>query len=393
MTGGRATVDASTPGVADSVAALVDLIVSVGGAVHPRMRVVERNGSLSVHLEGDDDGLPLIRLPESLLVPVDGLDWDSDPGRIAVVRGRTALPGEQQRALDLMLDVYNRTGKAAWARRHLPGCSMPGNEAVFAAVQRAAPRFGTGRESVAEVFISSRTLHHRPLPDGPGVRVLMPVVDFLDHHRGGASFRVVDGVMALAVVRPEEPTSCRVAYGGRRSPLDTVLHFGFVDTSARHARSLGLTVDHPHSPIAGVVVVEGRPHRAVSPLDPPNISVETGRLHLSHLTFDVAHPDRIVGMLALGLAGVSRRGDLTVADPAAAARWLVGEVARRNVLELDAIAAVITAAGDDGLDVSQVRAQSDVEGESWPPPSWGTVVEGLAHHRDLILEAAAAVGS
>lgn len=392
MTNGRTTVDASTPGVADSVAGLLDLIVSAGGTVHPKMRVVERSGSFSVHLEGEDHDLPLIRLPESLLIPVDDLDWDRDPGRIAVIGGRAALHADQQQALDLMLDVYNRTGKAAWARRHLPGCSMPGNEAVRAAVQRAAPRFGVGDHSVAEVFIASRVLRLNAERRDPGHRVLMPVVDFLDHHRRGASFRVVDGAMVIAVVRPEDPTSCRAAYGARRSPLDTVLHFGFVDTSAGHARSLGLTVDHPARPIGGVVTVEGRSLRAVSPLDPPVISVEEGRLQLSHLTFDVAHPDRIVGMLTLGLAGVSRRGDLTVADPAEAARWLVVEVARRNAVELDAIAAVITAAGARGPEGSPGGLEAGVEEEPWPPPAWGTVVEGLAYQRDLILEAAAAVG-
>lgn len=392
MTDGGALVDASTPGVADSVAWLVDLVVAAGGAVHPQMRVVERHGSLSVHLEGDDD-LLLIRLPESLLVPVDDLVWDSDPGRIAVVGGRTALRADQQRALDLMLDVYNRTGKADWARRHLPGCSLPTNEAVLAAVQRAAPRFDVGDGPVAEVFIGSRVLRLGADRRGPGRRVLMPLVDFLDHHRGGAPYRVVDGAMTIPVVRPDDPTSCRVTYGPRRSPLDTALHFGFVDASALHARSMEITVDHPHSPIGGVVVVEGRSLRAVSPLDPPEVSVEEGRLHLSHLTFDVAHPDRMVGLLTLGLAGVSRRGDLTVADPAAAARWLVAEVARRNAVELDAIAAVMTAAGAPGLNASEAGAPTDSEVDTWPPPAWGTVVEALAYQRDLIVEAAAAAGA
>lgn len=391
MTDGRATVDASTPGVAESIAALVDLVVEAGGTVHPQMRVVERAGALSVHLQGDDDGQPLVRLPELLLVPVDDLGWDSDPGRIAVTRGRAALGADQLRALDLMLDVYNRTGKAGWAQRHLPGCSLPRNGAALAAVQRAVPEFAE-RTSVAEIFIGSRIYSHRTTPEGPTSNVLMPIVDYLDHHRRGAPLRVVDGVMVIGVRRPDDPTSCRVTYGPRRSPLDTALHYGFVDSTATHARSLGVTVDEVDGPIGGAVVVEGQPRRALSPLDPPDISVEGGQLHLSHLTFDVTHPDRIVGILALGLIAVARRSALTVADPEVAARWLVGEVARRNVGLLDQLASDLIAAGGAGAD-GVMDDTTGAAGELWPPPSWGTVAEGLAYQRNLIVEAAAAVGA
>ena len=45
----------------------------------------------------------------------------------------------------------------------------------------------------------------------------------------------------------------------------------------------------------------------VSSLDPPQVTIEPGRLSLSHVTFDAAHPERILAVLQLAVAAYLAR--------------------------------------------------------------------------------------
>ena len=58
-----------------------------GAEVHPRLEVVERDGQMSIHADAAD-GDTLIRLPEDLLVPVDGMTWDVSDDRLSIVQPR-----------------------------------------------------------------------------------------------------------------------------------------------------------------------------------------------------------------------------------------------------------------------------------------------------------------
>lgn len=377
MSDSAVAIAASTPGVADHIGHLVELVLAAGGSIHPRARFVEQDGELSVHLDGDPADLPLLVVPESLLVPVDGIDWDPDPDRIAVRSGAADLSDPQRSALEAMLGLYEATGKPAWAQRSLPGCSLPHDPVALAAVTEVQPGFGSRASSVAEVFIASRVYRHEPQADGAPHPVLMPLVDLVDHHRNGAPLRVLDGAMVIGVVRAAATTACRVTYGPRRSPLSTALHFGFLDSSSVHAPSVGFTVDASASPLGVSIVVEGRRLRARSAFDPPHIDLDAGGIRLSHLTFDVEHPGRLPAIVALGLAGVARRGGFPVPEPDAAARWLLDEAARRNAAALDGIVAALDAprGSDDSLEGSA------------PPRSWAVVAEAARVQRSLITAA------
>lgn len=377
MNASAVAIAASTPGVAEHIDHLAELVLAAGGSVHPRARFVEQDGELSVHLDGDPADLPLLVVPESLLVPVDGIDWDPDPDRIAVRSGDAGLSEVQRSALEAMLGLYEVTGKPVWAQRSLPGCSLPQDPVALAAVTEVQPGFGSRGSSVAEVFIDSRVFHHQLGADGGSQRVLMPLVDLVDHHRSGAPLRVVDGAMTIGVVRAAAGTACWVTYGPRRSPLSMALHFGFVDASAVHAPSVGFTVDAADSPLGVAIAVEGRRLRPRSGFDPPHIDLDAEGIRLSHLTFDVEHPGRLPAIVALGLAGVGRRSGLAVPEPDAAARWLLDEAARRNAAALDGIVAALDAP----------RGSDDPLEGSAPPRSWAVVSEAARVQRSLITAA------
>ena len=377
MNDSSVAITASTPGVADHIEHLVELVLAAGGSVHPRARFVEQDGELSVHLDGDPADLPLLVVPESLLVPVDGIDWDPDPGRITVRSGGGDLSDVQWSALEAMLGLYEATGKPAWAQRSLPGCSLPEDPVALAAVTEVRPGFGSRGSSVAEVFMDSRVFRHRPEADGGSQLVLMPLVDLVDHHRGGAPLLVRNGAMTIGAVRATGATACSVSYGPRRSPLSMALHFGFVDHSSVHAPSVGFSVDAAASPIGVSIVVEGRQLRARSAFDPPDLDLGAEGIRLSHLTFDVEHPGRLPAVVALGFAGVARRSGIAIPEPEVTSRWLLVEAAQRNAAALDGIVGALDA--PRGLDQGP--------GGLAPPPSWAVVSEAARLQRSLITAA------
>ena len=364
MSRAPASVDATTPGVADLVGALVDLVVEDGGTVHPNLRFVERGGAMGVEFEGEAGERPLFEVPEGLLVPVDAVQWDPGPEQIAVAVDDPGLSAAQRQALELMVALYECTGKARWAATALPECWLPHDADALSVVRTVVPGFAGVPHNVAEVFVASRVLRvgRREQVER---RVLMPLVDLLDHHRTGAPLVVADGTLRIPVVRIGDAPTCFASYGSRRSPLDTALHFGFTDTSAVHARSIAVDLAPPVG-VTGLdaVVVQGRHALAVSRFDPPRVALEDGRLVLSHLTFDVAHPDRAPAMLALAFAGIGRQG-VGVPDPHEAAIDVVRRAAAANATVLDAAASALD--GADG------------------PPSRAVVVEALRLQREIVV--------
>lgn len=328
-------IDASSPAVESALRELVELAVSAGVEVHPDMRLREHDGHMSIHADASDGEL-LIRLPQHLLVPMDGAVWDVVDDRLVITQHAAAATSEQRELAEAIARVYDVTDKVEWAMTSLPRAALRDSPEAVEAIRSIRPDFGARSAPVADAFLQTRVLRWPVDPersDAEHGRFLMPIVDLINHHAQGASWRRMDDVLSIAVAHATGDSECLVRYRARQDPLDVALGYGFVDDSCTLVRSVPATVE-----VHGLGVVEVAAHRveARTALDPPTVEIEAGRLRLSHVTFDADHPDRLAGMLRLAVAAfIARQGSASACDASTATSTLVESLLDANLIDLE----------------------------------------------------------
>jgi hypothetical protein len=306
-----ASVDVETAALTPILNEMLDLVRQGGGVVHANARIQERGGQFSVHADGPPgDDEPLFFLPSPVLVPVGGVKWDERADLLAVRAVPEGLSALQVRLLELQVELYNAVGKAPWARKQLPALVVSDHPDLLEAVRAVRPGFRDKARSVAEVFIGSRVFDYDAAEDlGPGssTEVLMPLIDFLNHHPMGSRFQVDASGIRVDMVRPVAASQCFVRYGNRRGVLNLALSYGFLDRHNPWAASTRLEVVVPG---IGRVCVEGLallPNQAV---DAPRIEFRADGVVLSHVTVNRSRPEESRVVLRLGLLGAARRRGL-----------------------------------------------------------------------------------
>jgi hypothetical protein len=273
--------------------------------------VRERRGHLSV-VSDVAAGEPLVRVPEALLVPVETTTWHVDGDTLSIDRHDRTASALQRELAALLVEVYNATGKVEWARSTLPTIALGDVPEAMHMIRVLRPSVGEQWQDLATALIDTRAIR---LPSArcegdrlrKGRRVLMPLIDLLDHHRHGAPYMVTEGLVSISAAHPTGNSACFARYGPRRDPVDLALAYGFADQTAVFARSIAAELDVPG---VGPVRVEGRRPPPRSSLDPPMMSVQSGRLSLSHLTFHQEHPARLFTVVRMAfMAHLSQSRD------------------------------------------------------------------------------------
>lgn len=283
---------------------MIDLVVDNGGYIHDGLVVVESEGQFSVHADVEEGDL-LIEVPDPLLVPVDR------PEEMSAV---------QRDLFEAHLAVYDAAGKMEWAHSHLPAVVLADRPDALAVVQRLRPSFGQTRKSVRDAFVATRVL------GGKGGRVLMPVVDLVNHHPSGSPFRRSGRSLRLTAARATGGTECFACYSGRLDVIDQVLSYGFVLDEFHVTGAVPVQVE-----VDGLQVsVRGRPASSRDVLDPPEVGFDGSTLVLSHLTFDAEHPRRTETVLALAVRLAMKR--IHGSDPGESdlTRRLLAEIVRAD---------------------------------------------------------------
>ena len=121
------------------------LVLRTGGALHPGLVMVERNGDMTVRCRdaGASGAVPLFTVPRELLIPLDGSVWADSTERLEMLTPPTGLTGLQRDALDLHIALYNATGKVPWANGAHPQVALSGEDGVIASVGELRPDFRT----------------------------------------------------------------------------------------------------------------------------------------------------------------------------------------------------------------------------------------------------------
>ena len=296
--------DVENPALAELLGTMVDMVVAAGGSLAPQLTFVERAGSISIHRPIDAPPVAwLATVPAAVLVPVGELDWAERNDRFALASEPAGLTPERRQMLDLFMAIYNAAAKPDWLAGSFNVVAQR-DPSLLAAVSRVKPGARPLEGPLARQFIATRTLTMgKSAGDLADVPLIMPVLDFLNHHPSGKTFRFHEGQMVIAETHVAQSNECFASYGGRRDAFDLLIGHHFVDETP-YAATTAVQLKLPE---LGRLLIEARFIRSNHKADPPKVSFDEEGVVLSHLVFDSRNPRPTLQLLEMAVLALARR--------------------------------------------------------------------------------------
>jgi hypothetical protein len=273
---------------------LYKLVQANGAFVHDKLTLVSQQGEFRIMAAKDVlQTEKILILPKQCLLPEDKFTLGLEGKFITIKAHSKELSSAQVNMMEIMVTLYNLAGKLETQKRtsilslHYEDRKLM--EILFSS--RSKESIAPFEEMVAQPkedffldnFIKSRVLGYKVANNDPGkpyenFKVLMPIIDFLNHHPMAPGFiRRFDGVgngsgyedldqgsvMILKYCPSPEHEECYVNYGPYDA-MDTLLHYNYMEKSAGFVRSVPLTY---RLPCGGTV----------------NIRSAVGRVDIKHL--------------------------------------------------------------------------------------------------------------
>jgi len=229
---------------------LHDIILANGGFVHEECVIVVRNGDLRVEAPRSvPERIELVRVPEALLLPVEDFDLYLEGDEIRIGTPSDSITPVQSELMDSMIAIYNISGKIRDHRVASPSRLFLAEPDVYRrlvmANQFKSREVLPKKDFMLHDFLHTRTFSLNAKDGQSGTPVLMPIIDFLNHHQTAAGFQL--GKKGLSVVRRsplEGSDECFVSYS-RMDAQIAFFNYGFVDRSSTNAMSVPLTINLP----------------------------------------------------------------------------------------------------------------------------------------------------
>lgn len=215
--------------VADFLAGTIEAVLEGGGRLHPALRVIARDGDLTIEADVPD-GEPLIALPSSLFLPITRVTWD-DGDVLRFHDVDDTLTDDQFALLTLQCALHNALGKIPrLAAAHPAIADLP--DALVDAVRAVKPGFRMEHRSAVSLFWSNRVFRIPAVVGAAPEPMALPIIDCLDHRAQGALGDWTGEAFAVAAAHCGDGPACFLDYGHDRDPLDLALDYGFADPLA-----------------------------------------------------------------------------------------------------------------------------------------------------------------
>jgi hypothetical protein len=239
-------VDASTPGVADLLQQIAELVVGAGAYLDPRLVMLEREGHVTLATTEGPADTPFISLPRTTLIPVDGLVWDDTALDVTLLNGIDTLTPLQRDLLELHVSMWNATGKRPEFLGSHPKAAAVDDPGLLDVVRAVRPSFVADGSTSA--LLRTRTFALRRTESTPGeasptISVVMPILELADHHPDGAPYRFEDDRLGANFQWCDESPLTYVRYGPMRDSIDLACQYGFVTGAPTFFVSAPLTLD------------------------------------------------------------------------------------------------------------------------------------------------------
>ena len=247
-------IDADDPLVADLLGGTIELVREAGGFVAPITRLVERGGQLSIESSAAA-GEPLLRIPREAFVRVDRVEWSQDGDRIVIEQAPDDCGALEWEMLYLQVALHNACGKLAWMQRTHPSLDPGLPEDLVDAVRAVVPSFRTPQMGAIDLLWANRCFR---LPMEPGTepeRVLIPIVDLLNHDADGATGDWDGNNFQVAAAPALGTQECALDYGMERDAMEMAVVYGFAGSS----RAASSTSDYDLESLGRIIELASQP--------------------------------------------------------------------------------------------------------------------------------------
>jgi hypothetical protein len=244
---------------------LEKLVTNSGGWLHPDLLIRCQEGNLSIELHDGDPGEKILGIPSTSFLPVDEMEVSLKDGTFDFhVLRSDALSSVQHHLAETTFALYNLTCKATFHQKNcfdffMSACPSIGDRLLRARRLREFPDDVPNLISqdlpdrdlenfVRQGFLRSRILSFKDETISGKQQVIVPVMDFMNHHWSGTDFRIgnyPDGrhVVRLDCRQPVEGShECFASYS-TMDALDTFIKYGFIDQFVPLVRSIPLELE------------------------------------------------------------------------------------------------------------------------------------------------------
>ena len=235
-------IDSGDPLIADLLAGTIDLIREAGGYIAPSTLIVERAGQLTIESSAVN-GETLLRIPRAAFVRVDRVTFSVDHDRIAIAQVPADCGELEWELVYLQVALHNACDKLAWMRRTHPSLDPGLPVDLIEAVRFIVPSFRSLRMNAIDLLWANRCFRIPMTDQAVPERVLIPLVDFLNHHAQGAVGDWDGETFEVSAHLPFGTAQCALDYGMDRDPLEMAIVYGFIDPSTEITDGRGYDLD------------------------------------------------------------------------------------------------------------------------------------------------------
>jgi hypothetical protein len=196
----------------------------------------------------------MLRIPRECFVRVDRVTWAEQEGRMVIVEVPDDFGDLETEMLYLQVALHNSCGKIAWMQRTHPSLDPSLPDDLIEAVRLLIPSFRNPMMAATDVLWANRCFRIQ-LTDGQAPeRVLVPVIDLLNHHAHGAVGDWTGDAFEVSTSKCLGTNECALDYGMNRDALEMAVVYGFADSS-----SGGQPAPYEHGALARITALAERP--------------------------------------------------------------------------------------------------------------------------------------
>lgn len=246
--------------VREAINILLSGIEETGGGVHSKIQIVEDESGLGISTtEEMRGGRELIRISRGSVLPSDRYSITiKDDAFVVKPSEELPLSDVQKRMIEAKIELYNVTKKLEWHKkvsffyglRKFPDlidavCKVRTMTDVFKdRIDLVRSDMSAAQEEgyLVDTFLKTRHLGYSDHVRMTSVGIIMPVIDFINHHWSGAGFGSVGsaraGDISVNTAFPVEGSLETYAHYGTMDALDTLIRYDFPDVLSPVVRSV-----------------------------------------------------------------------------------------------------------------------------------------------------------
>jgi len=234
---------------------IVEILQQSGGQISNDLRIVCQDSQMWVEMdEIPEPNKPVTMVPRDCLLPLEGGEIELSGRDFKIASMPPSYTPTQKKLLEEMMTIYNACNKAALWRTSYINLALGKESKVLKALysgrsinaksQEKITQFEHGEtpENLVASFLDSRLLLVGAKKPATAQRVLMPLIDYFNHHVSGAPFSVKEDALRIGSSHPVAGSNEVFARYSFLDAQDCLHTYGFVDMLAPIMRSVPLVI-------------------------------------------------------------------------------------------------------------------------------------------------------